>query len=67
MTAKRRLGEDSIEGWLIFILFLFLSLKSCVVKGQAMAYHNGAPVATRCASEVFDRTHVGNSASSLKN
>jgi hypothetical protein len=36
MTAKSRLEGNSIKGWLIVILFLFLSLKSCVVKGQAL-------------------------------
>lgn len=40
MTAKRRLEENSIKGWLIVIFFLFLSLKSCVVKGVAMTFHN---------------------------
>lgn len=36
MTAKRRLAENSIKGWLIVILFLFLSLKSCMAKGQRL-------------------------------
>ncbi|MBL0744449.1 hypothetical protein [Chryseolinea lacunae] len=35
MTAKRRLEGDSLTRWLIAILCLFLSFKSCVVKGQA--------------------------------
>ncbi|MGE0590244.1 MAG: hypothetical protein AB7O48_16815 [Cyclobacteriaceae bacterium] len=38
MTAKRRLEENSIKGLLIVILFLFLSLKSCVAMGQTMAF-----------------------------
>ena len=40
MTAKRRLEENSIKGWLIVILFLLLSLKWCVVKGETMTFHH---------------------------
>jgi hypothetical protein len=40
MTAKRRLEENGIKGGLIVILFLFLSLKLCVVKGEAMTFHS---------------------------
>lgn len=36
MTAKRRLEGNSIKGMVIVILFLFLSLKSCLVKGKAL-------------------------------
>lgn len=40
MTAKKRLQANSIKGWLIVILFLFLSLKSCVIRGQALTLDN---------------------------
>ena len=40
MTAKGELEGNSIKGWLIIILFLFLSLKSFVVKGKTMAFPN---------------------------
>lgn len=40
MAVKRRLKENSIKGWIIVILFLFLSLKSCAVKGKAMTFRN---------------------------
>jgi hypothetical protein len=40
MTAKGRLEENSIKGCVIVILFLFLSLKSCVVKGETLTFHN---------------------------
>ena len=39
MTANRRLKENGIKGRVIVILFLFLLLKSCVVKGNAMTCH----------------------------
>lgn len=35
MTAKRRFRDNTIKGWMIVILFLFLSLKSCLVNGQS--------------------------------
>src|SRR5687768_3177659 len=40
MTAKGKLEENSIKGCLIVILFLFLSLKSCIAKGDTMTFHN---------------------------
>jgi hypothetical protein len=40
MTAKRRLEDNSIKVWLIVILFLFLSLKSCVATGNPMTFCN---------------------------
>lgn len=41
MTAKRRLEENSIKGWLIVILFLFLSLKSCGQSKTSYGRENG--------------------------
>lgn len=40
MTTKRRLKDNGIKVWVFVILFLFLSLKSCVVKGETMAFHS---------------------------
>ncbi len=43
MSAKRRLEDNSIKGLIIVILFLFLSLKSCLVKGQTKTSPNQEP------------------------
>lgn len=40
MTAKRRLKDNCIKVGLMVILFLFLSLKSCVAKGETITFYH---------------------------
>jgi len=60
MTTKRRLEENSIKGLMMVILFLFLSLKSCVVKGQTL------PPSIKEYGYTTDRFQLTDSASKKK-